>query len=113
MMFTVGAQGRYEWLVTDENFDLLQLCPEIVLGKYVAVTSMDSGQLIPTDRESALGGRVGQKLRTPRRLEMLKICRVAAGTNGTSSTLPQTSAQATLQRMSLTCHRSRDTSAHS
>ena len=54
-MFTVGSQGSYEWLVTDENFDLLQLCPEIVLGKYVAVTSIDSGQLIPDDKETAAG----------------------------------------------------------
>ena len=54
-MFTVGSQGSYEWLSTDENFDLLELCPDIVLGKYVAVTSMDSGQLIPTDKETAAG----------------------------------------------------------
>jgi len=54
-MFTVGSQDRYEWLVTDEDFDLLELCPEIVLGKYVAVTSIDSGQLTPTDKEKAAG----------------------------------------------------------
>ena len=54
-MFTVGSQDSYEWLVTDENFDLLALGPDIVLGKYVAVTSMDSGQLVPTDIESAAG----------------------------------------------------------
>jgi hypothetical protein len=28
-MLTVGSQGHYEWLVTDEQFDLLQLCPEM------------------------------------------------------------------------------------
>lgn len=54
-MFTVGSQDSYEWLVTDEDFDLLELCPEIVLGKYVAVTSIDSKQLIPTDKEKAAG----------------------------------------------------------
>ncbi len=62
MMFTVGSQGSYEWLVTDENFDLLQLCPEFVLGKYVAVTSMDSGQFIPTDRETAAGRQSRAKI---------------------------------------------------
>ena len=31
------------------------MCPEIVLGKYVAVTSIDSGQLLPTDKEAAAG----------------------------------------------------------
>jgi hypothetical protein len=54
-MLTIGSQGLYEWLVTDENLDLLQLCPEVVLGKYVAVTSIDSGQLVPTEKETAAG----------------------------------------------------------
>jgi len=61
-MFTVGSQGSYEWLVTDEKFDVLQLCPEIVLGKYVAVTSIDSGQLIPTDKETAAGWQSRAKI---------------------------------------------------
>jgi hypothetical protein len=61
-MFAVGSQGAYEWLVTDENFDLLELCPEIVLGKYVAITSIDSGQLIPTDKEIAAGWQSRAKI---------------------------------------------------
>jgi hypothetical protein len=31
-MLTVGSEGFYEWLVSDQQFDLLQLCPEVVLG---------------------------------------------------------------------------------
>jgi hypothetical protein len=54
-MLTVGSQRLYDWLVTDEDFDLLQLCPEVVLGKYVAVTSIDSGQLVPTEQQVASG----------------------------------------------------------
>src|SRR5438105_15566976 len=54
-MLTVGSEGLYEWLVTDEQFDLLQACPEIVLGKYVAITSIDSGSLVPTEKETATG----------------------------------------------------------
>ena len=54
-MLTVGSHGPYEWLVTDENFDLLQLCPEVVLGKYVAVTSIDSSEFVPTERETVAG----------------------------------------------------------
>ena len=46
-MLTVGSQAPYEWLVTDDDFDLLELCPEIVLGKYVAITSVDSGEFAP------------------------------------------------------------------
>ncbi len=54
-MLTVGSQGLYEWLVTDKGFDLLQLCPEFVLGKYVVITSIDSGPLVPADEEIAAG----------------------------------------------------------
>jgi hypothetical protein len=54
-MLSLGSQGAYEWLVTDENLDLLQLCPEIVLAKYVAVTSIDSGHFVPTEQETAAG----------------------------------------------------------
>jgi len=54
-MLEVGSQGAYEWLVTDRQFDLLLICPEVVLGKYIAVTSIDSGPLVPTDEEKSAG----------------------------------------------------------
>jgi len=54
-MLTVGSQGQYEWFVTDQQFDLLQICPGVVLGKYIAITSFDSGPLVPTDEERAAG----------------------------------------------------------
>ncbi len=54
-MLTVGSQGPYEWLVTDQQFDLLQVCPEVVLGKFIAITSIDSGPFVPTDKEKAAG----------------------------------------------------------
>ncbi len=68
-MFTVGSQGSYQWLVTDENFDLLELCPEIVLGKYVAVTSIDSGQLVPSDKETVAGWQSRAKIAYSARIE--------------------------------------------
>lgn len=61
-MFTVGSEGHYKWLVYDEDSDLLELCPEIVLGKYVAVTSVDSGQFVPTDKEMAAGWQSRAKI---------------------------------------------------
>lgn len=61
-MLTVGSQGTYEWLVTDESFDLLQKCPDIVLGKYVAITSIDSGELVLTEKESAAGWRGHERI---------------------------------------------------
>lgn len=54
-MLTVGSQGVYEWLVTDREFDLLRICPDVVLGKYMAITSLDSGPLVPTKEEKAAG----------------------------------------------------------
>ena len=50
-----GSQGIYEWLVADEDIDLPKICPEIVLGKYVALTSIDSGAYIPDEHERAAG----------------------------------------------------------
>lgn len=53
---TVGARGAYEWLVTKHNLDdLLRGCPEIVLDKYIAITSIDSGSFYPTDEEREAG----------------------------------------------------------
>ena len=54
-MLVFGSQGLYEWLVTDQQFDLLQACPEVALGKYIAITSIDSSPLLPTDEEAAVG----------------------------------------------------------
>ena len=55
-MLTFGSQDIYEWLVTDDQFvDLLQICPDIVVGKYVAITSIDSGVLALNDTEKVAG----------------------------------------------------------
>jgi hypothetical protein len=60
-MLARGSQGIYEWLVTDEQLDLLRLCPEIVLGKYVAVTSTSS-QLLPNGKRTAAGWHSHEKI---------------------------------------------------
>ena len=57
-MINFGTYGEYEWLVADEDLDLLQLCPDIALGKYVAVTSIDSGEFLPEEHERAAGWEV-------------------------------------------------------
>ncbi len=53
----VGSHGPYEWLTTTaHDFDsLLTLCPILVLGKCVAITSFDSGSLSVTDEEKDAG----------------------------------------------------------
>jgi len=66
-MLTVGSEGLYEWLVSDQQFDLLQLCPEVVLRRYVAITSIDSGSLVPTEKQTRAGwqsrGKIAYSLR--------------------------------------------------
>jgi len=54
-MIAVGSRGVYDWLVTDQQFDLLQVSPEVVLGKYIAITSIDSGALVLGDKEKTVG----------------------------------------------------------
>ncbi len=51
-----GSHGAYEWLVSNRSLDdLLRVCPEIVVAKYVAVTSCDSGPLTLNEVERAVG----------------------------------------------------------
>jgi len=53
---TAGVHGDYEWLASAHCIDdLLTFCPEIVLGKYLAVTSADSGHYFPTAEELSAG----------------------------------------------------------
>jgi hypothetical protein len=52
-----GIHGSYHWLTSTEDYSgtLLRVCPEIVLGRYVAVTSTDSGILRLSEAERASG----------------------------------------------------------
>ena len=47
MSLTTGSNGTYQWLTTDEHAldDLLKCRPDAVQGKYLAITSIDSGFL--------------------------------------------------------------------
>jgi hypothetical protein len=52
-----GSRGDYFWLTsTDHDLDdLLKSCPQIVVGRYLAVTSCDSGSLVPNEDETKAG----------------------------------------------------------
>src|SRR5580704_4490911 len=58
MTFT-GSRGPYRWFVTkhDDLPTLIKAYPEALAGKYVAVTSLDSGPKSLTDEEESLGWR--------------------------------------------------------
>jgi hypothetical protein len=59
-----GSHGAYLWLTTgNHDIDsLLHKCPETLLGKYIAVTSLDSGPLIPTDEEKRAGWKIQNEI---------------------------------------------------
>ena len=52
-----GKTGRYWWIEgTDFRLhDLVVACPELLRGKTVAITSFDSGPLVPSSGESRRG----------------------------------------------------------
>lgn len=55
-LLQTGSTDRYQWLVsTDRRLDVLECCPEVVLGKYVAITSFDSGPLQLTEGQRSAG----------------------------------------------------------
>jgi len=54
-----GSRGDYDWFSTDlfELNDLLQKCPQAFIGKFIAVTSWDSGFLSLTADQERAGWR--------------------------------------------------------
>jgi hypothetical protein len=56
-IWATGTHAAYQWLTTGQDHldDLLLACPQAVLDKYIAVTSLDSGPLTPTDEEISDG----------------------------------------------------------
>ncbi len=63
-----GVTGRYEWLEVDFGLRaLLLLCPEVVVEKHVAITSIDSGFYFPSQTDLAAGWKaVGNIAYSPR-----------------------------------------------
>ena len=59
-LLQAGSVNGYQWLVSDDReFDVLEHSSDLVLGKYVAITSFDSGPLQLTE-EQKLAGWVSQ-----------------------------------------------------
>jgi hypothetical protein len=55
-LLQTGSTNGYQWLVsTDRHLDVLECCPDVVLGKYVAITSFDSGPLRLTEGQKSAG----------------------------------------------------------
>jgi|SRR5215831_486166 len=54
-MLSVGSEGSYDWLVSDQQFDLLRLCPQIVLGNTLLSRPSIEESSCPTEKEAAVG----------------------------------------------------------
>ncbi len=55
-LLQTGSTNGYQWLAsTDRRLDVLECCPDVVLGKYVAITSFDSGALRLTEGQRSAG----------------------------------------------------------
>lgn len=55
-LLQTGSMNGYQWLVSsDRQFDVLECCPDVVLGKYVAIPSFDSGPLRLTEGQKSTG----------------------------------------------------------
>ena len=54
-----GSHPPYRWLTSTEQYigTLVRLCPEIMIGRQLAVTSIDSGEPWLTDLQEAAGWR--------------------------------------------------------
>ena len=52
-----GAYGQYRWLTSTEQHigDIVRLCPDVLLGRYLVVTSIDSGSPWLTDAQRDAG----------------------------------------------------------
>ena len=56
--FHVGQRGEYHWLTAGDDVymgTIVSRCPEIVMGRYLAVTSIDSGEPWLTERQVQAG----------------------------------------------------------
>jgi hypothetical protein len=55
-LLQTGSRDDYQWLVsTDRRTDVLECCPDVVLRKYIAITSFDRGPLQLTEGQRSAG----------------------------------------------------------
>jgi hypothetical protein len=71
-----GVHDDYHWLTAAGDVymgTLLSVCPEIVLGRFVAVTSYDSGFLRLSERDAAAGWIAKDKIAYSPRIPSLDV----------------------------------------
>ncbi len=82
-----GTHGSYRWLVTArlELDILIRKCPQAVLGKYVAVTSLDSGAMALTDEEKLNGWESRNEIAYSPRIKSAEAVRTERSPGGCAS----------------------------
>jgi hypothetical protein len=72
-----GSNGAYRWLATGQHeLDTLRRrCPQALVGKYVAVTSLDSGPMVLTDEERRAGWRSRNEIAYSPQIQSVEDCR--------------------------------------
>jgi hypothetical protein len=51
-----GTNNGYDWLEADPELrTFLSLCPEAIVGKYLAITAVDSGSFVPSEADATEG----------------------------------------------------------
>lgn len=71
-----GSHGSFRWVESPAHKaqDVLQLCPESVLGKYLVITAFDPGKITAMAQESLRAWRVeGSALYVPPSADLLEI----------------------------------------
>ena len=79
-----GSHGAYQWLTTwQHDLDtLLQRCPQAVVGKYVTVTSLDSGAMALTDAEERDGWQSRNEIAYSPKIQSTGNCRTERSPGG-------------------------------
>lgn len=79
-----GSQGPYRWLTTGEHdLDTLrQRCPQALVGKYIAVTSLDSGPMDLTDDEKRAGWESRNEIAYSPQIRSAEDCRTERSPGG-------------------------------
>src|SRR5580704_9967476 len=72
-----GSHSAYRWLTTTQHeLDTLpRRCPQAVVGKYLAVTSLDSGAMALTDAEKRDGWRSRNEIAYSPQIQSATNCR--------------------------------------
>lgn len=71
-----GSHGPFRWVESPvhKTQDVLQLCPEAVLGKHLVITAFDAGKITAVAEESLKAWRVeGSALHVPPLADLLEV----------------------------------------